>query len=203
MLQVVRFTRPGGRVGYVGVAHGVHLPGEELFYSLVHLQVRRFLPEVVDLIVDRTSTRARSLASPTPPVTRPGTRTAAPARPPRCSASSSSPSAPSSSTSPCPRSGRRRRRVWLSEVERLTAPAGAVHSVFFVRRRHGVTIGRGLGECAKAIAALDDGVPGSAYAHSPAVNATGLGRCAMPSRRGGRRRTGLSPAGWRTGRRPA
>jgi threonine dehydrogenase-like Zn-dependent dehydrogenase len=58
MLQAIRSTRPGGHVGYVGVAHGVELPGTELFYSHVHLHggpapVRRFLPELVDLIWDR------------------------------------------------------------------------------------------------------------------------------------------------------
>ncbi len=58
MLQAIRATRPGGHVGYVGVAHGVELPGEELFYSHVHLHggpapVRRFLPEIVDLIWTR------------------------------------------------------------------------------------------------------------------------------------------------------
>jgi threonine dehydrogenase-like Zn-dependent dehydrogenase len=55
MLQAIGATRPGGHVGYVGVAHGVRLPGEELFYSQVHLHggpapVRRFLPELVELI---------------------------------------------------------------------------------------------------------------------------------------------------------
>jgi threonine dehydrogenase-like Zn-dependent dehydrogenase len=55
MLQAIRSTRPGGHVGYVGVAHGVELPGEELFFSHVHLHggpapVRRFLPELIDLI---------------------------------------------------------------------------------------------------------------------------------------------------------
>ena len=58
MLQAIRSTRPGGYVGYVGVAHGVELPGEELFYSGVHLHggpapVRRFLPELIDSIVKR------------------------------------------------------------------------------------------------------------------------------------------------------
>jgi threonine dehydrogenase-like Zn-dependent dehydrogenase len=58
MLQAIRATRPGGHVGYVGVAHGVELPGEELFFSHVHLHggpapVRRFLPELVDLIWNR------------------------------------------------------------------------------------------------------------------------------------------------------
>jgi threonine dehydrogenase-like Zn-dependent dehydrogenase len=59
MMQAIRSTRPGGHVGYVGVAHGVELPGEELFYSHVHLHggpapVRRFLPELIGLIWNRT-----------------------------------------------------------------------------------------------------------------------------------------------------
>jgi len=58
MLQAIRFTRPGGHVGHVGVAHGVELPGTELFFSHVHLHggpapVRRFLPELIDLIWNR------------------------------------------------------------------------------------------------------------------------------------------------------
>jgi threonine dehydrogenase-like Zn-dependent dehydrogenase len=58
MMQAIRATRPGGHVGYVGVAHGVELPGEELFFSHVHLHggpapVRRFLPELIDLICKR------------------------------------------------------------------------------------------------------------------------------------------------------
>ena len=31
MMQAIRSTRPGGHVGYVGVAHRVNLPGDELF----------------------------------------------------------------------------------------------------------------------------------------------------------------------------
>jgi threonine dehydrogenase-like Zn-dependent dehydrogenase len=59
MMQAIRSSRPGGHVGYVGVAHGVELPGEELFFSHVHLHggpapVRRFLPELIDLIWSRT-----------------------------------------------------------------------------------------------------------------------------------------------------
>jgi threonine dehydrogenase-like Zn-dependent dehydrogenase len=55
MLQAIRSTRPGGSVGYVGVSHGVALPGEVLFFAEVHLlggpaPVRRFLPELIDLI---------------------------------------------------------------------------------------------------------------------------------------------------------
>src|SRR5437762_4521557 len=58
MLQAIGSTRPGGHVGYVGVAHGVALDGEELFFSHVHLHggpapVRRFLPELIDLIWNR------------------------------------------------------------------------------------------------------------------------------------------------------
>ncbi len=58
MMQAIRSTRPGGHVGYVGVAHGVELPGDELFFAEVHLHggpapVRRYLPELVDLIWDR------------------------------------------------------------------------------------------------------------------------------------------------------
>jgi len=59
MMQAIRATRPGGHVGYVGVSHDVALPGEELFFSGVRLHggpapVRRFLPELIDLIWQRT-----------------------------------------------------------------------------------------------------------------------------------------------------
>src|ERR1700710_533794 len=37
MMQAIRATRPGGHVGYVGVSHNVALPGDELFFSAVHL----------------------------------------------------------------------------------------------------------------------------------------------------------------------
>jgi threonine dehydrogenase-like Zn-dependent dehydrogenase len=58
MMQAIRATRPGGHVGYVGVSHGVELPGEELFFSEIHLHggpapVRRFLPELIELISNR------------------------------------------------------------------------------------------------------------------------------------------------------
>ena len=58
IMQAIRATRPGGHVGYVGVNHGVQLPGEELFFSHVHLHggpapVRRFLPQLIDLIWNR------------------------------------------------------------------------------------------------------------------------------------------------------
>ena len=55
MMQAIRATRAGGHVGYVGVSHDVELPGEELFFTGVHLHggpapVRRYLPELIDLI---------------------------------------------------------------------------------------------------------------------------------------------------------
>ena len=57
MLQAIGATRPGGHVGFVGVTHG-DVPGSVLFRSHVHLHggpapVRRFLPELMDLIADR------------------------------------------------------------------------------------------------------------------------------------------------------
>ncbi|MEU5757602.1 zinc-dependent alcohol dehydrogenase family protein [Nocardia sp. NPDC047648] len=56
MTQAIRSTRPGGHIGYVGVAHDVRLDGMELFFSGVHLHggpapVRRFLPALIDRIM--------------------------------------------------------------------------------------------------------------------------------------------------------
>lgn len=53
-MQAIRATRPGGHVGYVGVLHG-ELPAGEIFFSHAHLHggpapVRRFLPDLIDLI---------------------------------------------------------------------------------------------------------------------------------------------------------
>jgi threonine dehydrogenase-like Zn-dependent dehydrogenase len=58
MLQAIGVARPGGHVGYVGVPHEVKLPGLPLFMALVHLHggpapVRRFLPELMELIWNR------------------------------------------------------------------------------------------------------------------------------------------------------
>src|SRR6266478_6525716 len=55
MMQAMRSARRGGYIGYVGVPHGVRLDGTELFYAHVHLHggpapVRRFLPELIDLV---------------------------------------------------------------------------------------------------------------------------------------------------------
>jgi threonine dehydrogenase-like Zn-dependent dehydrogenase len=58
MWQAINSARPGGYVGYVGVTHGVKLDGLDLFFTGVHLHggpapVRRFLPELIQLIWDR------------------------------------------------------------------------------------------------------------------------------------------------------
>jgi threonine dehydrogenase-like Zn-dependent dehydrogenase len=55
MMQAIRSTRPGGHVGYVGVPHGIALAGQDLFFAEIHLHggpapVRRFLPQLIDLI---------------------------------------------------------------------------------------------------------------------------------------------------------
>jgi threonine dehydrogenase-like Zn-dependent dehydrogenase len=58
MMRAIHATRPGGDVGFVGVTHGVAIPGMDLFWSLANVQggpapVRRFLPELIDLIWNR------------------------------------------------------------------------------------------------------------------------------------------------------
>ncbi|MFP7697348.1 zinc-binding dehydrogenase [Trueperella sp. LYQ143] len=58
MMQAIGSTRPGGSVGYVGVSHGVNLPGGDLFFALIKLQggpapVRRYLPDLIDRIMRR------------------------------------------------------------------------------------------------------------------------------------------------------
>ena len=58
MMQAIHASRPGGHVGFVGLTHDVAVPGMDLFWSLAHVHggpapVRRFLPELVDLIWNR------------------------------------------------------------------------------------------------------------------------------------------------------
>lgn len=58
MMQAISSTRPGGSVGFVGVAHGVELKVDEFFFSHVRLHggpapVRRYLPELIDLVWKR------------------------------------------------------------------------------------------------------------------------------------------------------
>jgi len=57
-LQAIGMTRPGGHLGYVGVAHEVQIPGIRLFHAEIHMlggpaPVRRFLPDLIRLIWDR------------------------------------------------------------------------------------------------------------------------------------------------------
>jgi threonine dehydrogenase-like Zn-dependent dehydrogenase len=59
MQQAIGATRPGGYVSYVGVPHGVELDGQKLFFTHVHLHggpapVRRYLPELLELVLDRS-----------------------------------------------------------------------------------------------------------------------------------------------------
>ena len=83
MLQAIRSTQPGGGVGYLGVPHGVQLDGMQLFFSHVRLHggpapVRRFLPELIDLIWNQdaaaTLTSALAVEMQTPPVPPPAAR---------------------------------------------------------------------------------------------------------------------------------
>src|SRR5947209_6808980 len=58
MMQAIRSARRGGYVSYVGVPHEVELDGTELFFAHVHLHggpapVRRYLPRLIDLVLDR------------------------------------------------------------------------------------------------------------------------------------------------------
>src|SRR4051812_19367709 len=59
MTQAINCARRGGYVSYVGVPHGVELKGENLFYGHIHLHggpaaVRRYLPELIDLVLNGT-----------------------------------------------------------------------------------------------------------------------------------------------------
>ncbi|WP_206737260.1 zinc-dependent alcohol dehydrogenase family protein [Agromyces albus] len=57
-MQAVGSTRGGGHLGYVGVNYDVKVPGIELFFAGIHTlggpaPVRRFLPDLIQLIWDR------------------------------------------------------------------------------------------------------------------------------------------------------
>jgi threonine dehydrogenase-like Zn-dependent dehydrogenase len=59
MMQAIQSCRPGGFVSYVGVPHDVDLNGQQLFFTHVHLHggpapVRRYLPNLIDLILNGT-----------------------------------------------------------------------------------------------------------------------------------------------------
>ncbi len=58
MTQAIRSARPGAMIGYVGVPHGVELDGQSLFFSQTGMlggpaPVRRFLPHLIDLVLER------------------------------------------------------------------------------------------------------------------------------------------------------
>lgn len=58
MEQAIRCARPGAMIGYVGVPHGVQLDGQSLFFSQTGMMggpapVRRFLPHLMNLVVER------------------------------------------------------------------------------------------------------------------------------------------------------
>jgi threonine dehydrogenase-like Zn-dependent dehydrogenase len=58
-MQAVGAARGGGHLGYVGVNYEVSIPGIDLFFAGIHTlggpaPVRRFLPELIQLIWDRT-----------------------------------------------------------------------------------------------------------------------------------------------------
>ncbi len=58
MNQAIRCARPGAMIGYVGVPHGVELDGQTLFFSQTGMlggpaPVRRFLPHLMDLVLQR------------------------------------------------------------------------------------------------------------------------------------------------------
>jgi threonine dehydrogenase-like Zn-dependent dehydrogenase len=58
-MQAINSTRAGGRLGFVGVNYDVAIPGIDLFFAGMHVHggpapVRRFLPDLVQLIWDRT-----------------------------------------------------------------------------------------------------------------------------------------------------
>jgi threonine dehydrogenase-like Zn-dependent dehydrogenase len=58
MNQAIEVTRPGGMIGYVGVPHGVTLEGQKLFFAQRGMlggpaPVRRFLPQLMDLVLSR------------------------------------------------------------------------------------------------------------------------------------------------------
>jgi threonine dehydrogenase-like Zn-dependent dehydrogenase len=58
-MQAIGATRPGGHMGFVGVNYDVKIPGIELFFAGIHTlggpaPVRRFLPDLIQLIWNRT-----------------------------------------------------------------------------------------------------------------------------------------------------
>lgn len=59
MSQAIQCARPGGKIGFVGVPHGVQLDGQSLFFAQKSLlggpaPVRRYLPYLMELVLSRT-----------------------------------------------------------------------------------------------------------------------------------------------------
>ncbi|MER5227369.1 zinc-dependent alcohol dehydrogenase family protein [Streptomyces flaveus] len=57
-MQAINSTRPGGHMGFVGVNYDVTIQGIDLFFAGIHVEggpapVRRFLPDLIQLIWDR------------------------------------------------------------------------------------------------------------------------------------------------------
>src|SRR5204863_87873 len=68
MLQAIHATRPGGHVGFVGVTHDVSLPGEQLFFSGVHLHAvgqTLHITDGIGLVGTRDGTALRARAGDT------------------------------------------------------------------------------------------------------------------------------------------
>lgn len=58
MTQAINCARPGGKIGFVGVPHGVTFDGQNLFFQQKSLlggpaPVRRYLPYLMDLVMNR------------------------------------------------------------------------------------------------------------------------------------------------------
>jgi threonine dehydrogenase-like Zn-dependent dehydrogenase len=58
MTQAINCARPGGKIGFVGVPHGVTFDGQNLFFQQKSLlggpaPVRRYLPYLMDLVLNR------------------------------------------------------------------------------------------------------------------------------------------------------
>ncbi|MFI6309725.1 zinc-dependent alcohol dehydrogenase family protein [Nocardia fusca] len=58
-MQAIGATRPGGHMGFVGVNYDVNIGGIDLFFAGIHTEggpapVRRFLPELIQQVWDRT-----------------------------------------------------------------------------------------------------------------------------------------------------
>jgi threonine dehydrogenase-like Zn-dependent dehydrogenase len=58
MTQAIQCARPGSMIGYVGMPHGVQFDGQQLFFAQIGMlggpaPVRRFLPHLMDLVLER------------------------------------------------------------------------------------------------------------------------------------------------------